>query len=167
MHRPILRPKASSLSGGSLDADPEDLLLVGWREAVALPELGLDVLYAKLDSGASLSTLHAEELEIFQKRKEKWVRFLAYCDADDTVTPYRCEARWMEERAIRSSNGQIELRPVIETSLYLGGFQWTIELTLTDRSSLEHKILLGRSALASRCAIDCSRSYLLSRRMPA
>ena len=141
----------------------EDLLLVGWRETIALPEFGLEKLYAKLDSGACLSALHAEKIELFQKRRQTWVRFVTSSDLDEDSTPFRCEAKWLGDRAIRSSNGQTELRPVVETQIYLGGFQWTIEFSLSDRTSLECKVLLGRNAIASRCLIDCSRSHLMSR----
>jgi hypothetical protein len=141
----------------------EDLLVVGWRETIALPEFGLETLSAKLDTGASLSSLHAMQIELISKRRESWVRFWTQSDDVDSGSPIRCEARCLGERAIRSSNGHVETRPIIETVVYLGGFQWPIEITLNDRSSLDCKVLLGRSALASRCIIDCSRKHLLSR----
>ncbi len=146
------------------DPDPslEDLLIVGWQETIALPEFGIDRLVAKIDSGASMSSLHAECIERIQRRRQTWIRFRTQTDLQGDCTSLRCEARWVNDRLIRSSNGQTELRPVIETMIYLGGFQWPIELSLTDRSSLECKVLLGRSALSSRCLIDCSRKNVMT-----
>jgi hypothetical protein len=143
----------------------EDLLVAGWRESVALPEFGLETLGAKLDSGASLSSLHAIDIEIISRRRDRWVRFWTESDelSDVPNRLIRCEARLIAERSIRSSNGQTEVRPVVETILYMAGFQWPVELTLCDRSTLECKLLLGRSALASRCMIDCSRKFVLTR----
>jgi hypothetical protein len=146
--------------------DWDDYLLVGWREWIALPELGIDRIRAKLDSGATLSSLHAERIETFSKRRQTWVRFFVPSLSEpDPIreTDYQCSARLIGHRNIRSSNGDVSRRPVIETTLYLAGFQWPIELTLTDRTSLECPMLVGRNALSGRCLIDCGRSEIVSR----
>ncbi|XZE42824.1 ATP-dependent zinc protease family protein [Pirellulaceae bacterium SH467] len=149
-------------AGAFADA-ADDLLVMGWRESVSLPEFGIDKMSAKLDSGAVLSSLHATRIERYRKKGETWIRFLTWSDVLGDQSSYRCEARWLSDRTIRSSSGCVEQRPSIETILYIGGFQWPIEVTLCDRSSLECKLLLGRSALAERCLIDCSRQHLYSR----
>lgn len=154
----LSRRKANSFAEST-----EDLLIMGWRESISLPEFGIDKMIAKLDSGAVLSSLHATEIERLRRRGETWIRFVTWSDVPGDQSSYRCEARWLSDRTIRSSSGCIEQRPSIETLLYIGGFQWPIEVTLCDRSSLECKLLLGRSALSDRCLIDCSRSHLYSR----
>ena len=143
--------------------DWDDLLLVGWREWVALPELGVDRLHAKLDSGATISSLHAERIEEFKRGKESWVRFFVLGDHDNEESAYHCNAKLVGHRNIRSSNGHIASRPVIETILYIAGFQWPIEVTLSNRETLECRMLIGRLALAGRCLVDCSRSDVVSR----
>jgi hypothetical protein len=143
----------------------EELLLVGWCETVSLPGLGIESVVAKLDTGAVVSSLHATQIEYFTKKRTDWVRFRTTDMGTHTNSEVRCEARLLNKRSIRSSNGSVELRPVVETSLYLGGFEWTIELSLNDRSQLECPLLLGRSALQSRCLIDCSRRFVLSSRI--
>ena len=147
----------------TLAQDRDDLLLVGWREWIALPEFGVDRLHAKFDSGATMSSLHAERIEEFKRRHDTWVRFFIIADHDREETPYHCNARLIEYRNIRSSNGHVESRPVIETTLYIAGFQWPIEVTLCNRESLECRMLIGRSALAGRCLVDCGRSDVLSK----
>ena len=146
-----------------LTQDCEDLLLVGWKEWIALPEFGVDRLHAKFDSGATMSSLHAERIEEFKRGSNSWVRFFVIGDHDREETPYHCNARLIEYRNIRSSNGSIESRPVIETTLYIAGFQWPIEVTLSNRETLECRMLIGRSALAGRCLVDCGRSDILSK----
>ena len=141
----------------------DELLLVGWREWIALPEFGVDRLHAKFDSGATMSSLHAERIQEFKRGKNSWVRFFIMGDHDDEETSYHCNAKLIEYRSIRSSSGHIESRPVIETVLYIAGFQWSIEVTLCNRESLECRMLLGRSALAGRCLVDCGRSNVLSK----
>lgn len=143
--------------------DWDDLLLVGWREWIALPELGVDRLHAKLDSGATVCSLHAERIEEFTKGRETWVRFSVLGDHDSDGLSYQCDAKLVGYRSIRSSNGHIASRPVIETILYIAGFQWPIELTLSNRETLECRMLIGRMALAGRCLVDCSRSDVVSR----
>jgi len=146
-----------------LTQDCDDLLLVGWREWIALPEFGVDRLHAKFDSGATMSSLHAERIEEFKRGQNAWVRFFIIADHDREETPYHCNARLIEYRNIRSSNGHVESRPVIETTLYIAGLQWPIEVTLSNRDSLECRMLIGRSALAGRCLVDCGRSDVLSK----
>ena len=160
--RPVLktfdRPKHPMLT-----QDCDDLLLVGWKEWIALPEFGVDRLHAKFDSGATMSSLHAERIEEFKRGSNSWMRFFVIGDHDHVETPYHCNARLIEYRNIRSSNGSIESRPVIETILYIAGFQWPIEVTLSNRETLECRMLIGRSALAGRCLVDCGRSDILSK----
>jgi len=144
--------------------DPDDLLLVGWREWIALPEFGVDRLYAKFDSGATMSSLHAEHIEVFKRGSNSWIRFFVIGNHDSEETPYHCNAKLIDYRSIRSSSGHTESRPVIETTLYIAGYQWQIEVTLSNRESLECRMLLGRSALAGRCLVDCGRSDVLSKK---
>jgi hypothetical protein len=141
----------------------DDLIVVGWREAVALPELGLDSVLAKLDTGATMSTLHAINLDVYTRSCQKWVRFYS---AESGQSLEDCHARLICFRNIKSSNGHVESRPVIETLIYIAGFQWPIEVTLTNRESLECRMLIGRNALAGRCLVDCSRVGLVSRLEP-
>ncbi|MEQ1826339.1 MAG: RimK/LysX family protein [Pirellula sp.] len=140
--------------------DTDELLLVGWREWIALPELGVDRLVAKLDSGATVSSLHAERIQEYSRGKDAWVRFGVTGEQDQTEL---CQAKLVGYRNIRSSNGLVESRPVIETILYIAGFQWPIEVTLSNRESLECRMLIGRSALAGRCLVDCGRTNVVSR----
>ena len=71
------------------------------------------------------------------------------------------EARLVEEREVRSSNGEVETRVVVETALAIGAHPpFPIELTLTNRDQMGFRMLLGRTAMAGRLLVDPGRSYL-------
>ena len=128
----------------------------GWRERVALPLMGCVALEAKLDTGARSSALHATEVEPFEERGRRRVRFKLAGQHGLQV------ADLVEMRRVRDSSGRVELRPVLMTRLVLGGTGWPIELTLTGRGSLSCPLLLGRRALAGRVIVHPDAKYLLS-----
>ena len=132
----------------------------GWEEWVSLPGLGLPALKAKVDTGARTSALHAHDIEVFGPEKSPKVRFLVHpvAGSDDVVIP--CSASIVDRREVTSSNGESELRYVIETTLSVGGQDWPIEVTLTDRSSMASRMLLGRQALQDHITISASERAL-------
>ncbi len=140
---------------------PRTQPLVGWREWVALPALGVDCLKAKIDTGARTSALHAFYIEPFRRRGLEWVRFGLHPLQRSKVPALHCSARLLDRRRITDSGGHTELRAVIETSLQLGDVSFDIELTLTNRSQMQFRMLLGRTALAGRFRVDPGRSFLL------
>lgn len=139
-------------------------MTLGWREWVALPELGLTHIKAKVDTGARTSALHAFEINEEQHDGERWVRFLMHPSQRDQDTVVECRARVSDERNVRDSGGHVTMRYVIETTLALGEHQWPIELTLTPRDDMLFRMLLGRSALNRRCLVDPNRSYQVGTR---
>ena len=139
-------------------------LVVGWREWVRLPDLlgdPADAVKAKIDTGARTSALHAWDIEEYRQDGEAWLRFALHPRQRDDDHVISASARLVEEREVRSSNGDIETRPVIATMLSLGRSLFPIELTLTNRDQMEFRMLLGRSALAGNCVVDPAGSHLL------
>lgn len=133
---------------------------LGWREWVSLPDLRLPSLKVKLDTGARSSALHAINLETFRRRGTHWVRFGVQPIQRNNRLVIACEAPVLDERRVRSSSGQAELRYVIETLLGVGEDSWPIEITLADRDQMGFRMLLGRQALAKRFLVDPGRSFL-------
>ena len=137
---------------------------LGWREWASLPELGIDRIKAKLDTGARTSALHAFDLERFDRGGTEMVRFEIHPEqrtADGAVT---VERPVFDERWVRNSGGERELRPVIHTVVAIGDRTWPIELTLTRRDEMGFRMLLGRQALRKRALVDPGRSFRAGRR---
>lgn len=134
------------------------LQVVGWRELVSLPELGLTDIPAKIDTGARTSSLHAHVLEDFQRDGERFVRFAV----DWGGTRHFCEAIHVDVRGITSSNGDQQTRFVIKTPLTVGSLTFRAEISLADRSQMQFPMLIGRTALRRRMMVDSGHSWLQS-----
>lgn len=139
---------------------PKPKPLIGWREWVGLPDLGVAHIKAKIDTGARSSSLHAFDVEEFERDAQPWVRFHIYPRQRCIQTRLWTEAPVSEYRAIRSSNGQMSLRPVIRTRVLILGKKYRIDLTLADRSEMGFRMLLGREAVRRRFVIDPGHSFL-------
>lgn len=135
-------------------------LQIGWREWVRLPDLGVNLIKAKVDTGARTSALHAEDVRFLVRAGRRMVRFTLHPKQRNRRTAVTATAPVVDERIVRSSNGEQELRPVIETTIDIGGHEWPIELTLTRRDVMGFRMLLGRQALRRQVIIDPGRSFL-------
>lgn len=144
-----------------MSADPEDRPVIGWREWVDLPDLGAIAVKAKIDTGAKTSALHAVGLESFRRGGAPWVRFCLHPHQRDTDRSVLVEAAVIDERAIRNSGGAAEDRPVILTRAKIGAVALEIEVTLTNRSLMGFRMLLGREALRGNFIVDPGRSFLV------
>jgi hypothetical protein len=139
------------------------LILLGWREWLVLPALGVGAIRAKVDTGARSSSLHVREQEVFERNGVPMVRFLLEHGEDDALSGH-LEAQVLDRRDVTDSGGHRETRVFIRTLLALpnGDQAWPIEINLTERRNMAFPMLLGRSALRRRCLVDPSKSWLLA-----
>lgn len=138
--------------------------IVGWREWLALPTLGVAAIKAKIDSGARSSALHVVRQERFHRDGEPWVRFTVESDGPGSPS-VECEAPVIDERNVTDSGGHTTKRPFIRTEVRLGALQWSIEVNLTDRRHMLFPMLLGRTAMQQRLLVDPARSYVHGARL--
>lgn len=138
---------------------------VGWREWASLPDLGVERIKVKIDTGARTSALHAFNVRPFTKDGEDWVRFNVHPLQRKNTLIRACACRSTDYRWVTNSGGGREKRFVIETNIRIGEDEWPIEVTLTDRDQMGFRMLVGRTAINGRFLVDPSRSYCL--KLPA
>ncbi|QDU98512.1 ATP-dependent zinc protease family protein [Lignipirellula cremea] len=136
------------------------LPLIGWREWLTLPDLEVDRIKAKIDTGARTSSLHAYNVEPIRRDGRDFIRFDIHPVQHNNSTIVTAEAELLEYRLIRSSSGAQSRRPVVVTHVLLHGHCWPIELTLANRDDMGFRMLLGRQAMRGRVVVDPSQSYL-------
>ena len=138
----------------------KDLPVIGWREWIALPDLGIKFIKAKIDTGARSSSLHAFDVETFEHDDgREWVRFKVNPVQRREDYEITAAAPVFDTRSIRSSSGETQVRPVIKTPIRMLGQSIEIELTLADRNKMGFRMLLGREAFRRRFLIDPGKSY--------
>lgn len=139
----------------------DNKLLVGSLEECGLPDLKIDALSMRVDTGAKTSSLHVDNIEEFERNGELWVSFDIHPDIYNVTTIVKREAKVNAQRHIKSSNATRQKRYVIDTRIELGDQSWVIDLTLTDRSEMSYLMLLGRQAMEGRLIVDPEKEYLL------
>ncbi len=140
------------------------IALLGWREWVSLPALGVSHIKAKVDTGARTSALHAFATETYYENGVNMVRFKLHPWQKRTDIEQSCVAEVIDERVVSDSGGHRERRLVIATEVCLDNHCWPIEMTLTNRDNMQFRMLLGRTAIHGRYAVDAAASYLVGRK---
>ena len=141
-------------------SDDNKIIKLGWREWVALPDLGLPAIKVKVDSGAKTSALHAFYTDKYKLDSVDMVKFRIHPIQKNYNFEVECHAPVLDYREVSDSGGHKEMRYVIESNMCIGDHSWPIELTLTNRDTMRFRMLLGRRALASRAIIEPGASYL-------
>ena len=137
-------------------------IIIGWREWVDLPELKINKIKAKIDTGARTSTLHAFNIESFRLSSGKYkIKFQVNPIQHNNNCILLCEADILDRRDVKNSGGEIENRYIINTNLSMGTNSWPIELTLTNRDSMGFRLLLGRTAFNKKFLINPNKSFLI------
>ena len=133
---------------------------VGWRELVAVPELNIRGMRAKIDTGARTSAIHAVDQKLFERDGQDWVRFRV--PASKAHKSIYIEAPVHDQRAIKNTRGIPQTRIIIEVLMLIGSHKWHIELSLADRENMGFDMILGRTAIRRRkVLVDPGRSFLM------
>lgn len=141
-----------------------NLIMLGWREWVSLPDLGLTAIKAKIDTGARTSTIHAFSLQTYDEDGVERVEFQVHPVQKDTDTVVTCRADVVDRRVVSDSGGHKEERVIIRTQLVIGDREWPIEATLTARDNMLFRMLIGRTAINGRATVNPAKSYLVGKK---
>ncbi len=129
-------------------------LTLGWEEWISLPEINVPAIKAKIDTGAKTSSIHAFMIEPYGRGEIKKVRFGVHPIPERTDIVIFSSGKIVDQREFTSSNGETEVRYVIETIVKIGEETWPIELSLTNRETMQYRMLIGRSALKDFIIVD-------------
>lgn len=153
----------NNVMGNSEGNEENPKSCLGWREWVALPDLGIKRLKCKVDTGARTSALHAFYVETYTENASTRVRFGIHPLQGRTDKEVHCDAVVFDQREVSDSGGHTELRVVIQTLVTLGERTWPIELTLTNRDTMKFRMLLGRTGVKDHYLVDPSASYRMGK----
>ncbi|MDG2174924.1 MAG: RimK/LysX family protein [Gammaproteobacteria bacterium] len=137
-------------------------LNIGALELCDLPELGVEKLQVRVDTGAATSSLHVDNIEEYSRGGEHFVSFDLHPDIHNVNKIIRTTVEVEETKKVKSSSAELEKRVVITTNIRMAGIEWPIKINLTDRSEMTYMMLLGREAMEGRVLVDPEYEYLLS-----
>lgn len=140
-----------------VSSDP--VQVYGWREKVKIGEMP-ESMVAKLDTGATTSSLHAENQQIFERDGKKWVKFVATDPREAGAKRYEMEAPLVRIVRIKEPGAESERRNVVRLSFQIGDRKLKSEFTLNNRHNMICPVLIGRSTIRVLGWIDPSRTYL-------
>lgn len=143
----------------------KEMLTVGWREWVSLPDLGIEKIKVKIDTGARTSALHAFSIKPFKQGDQHFIRFKIHPLQRTFGVTVECVAKVEDIRWVTDSGGHRERRYVILTTLRLGDVSWPIEITLTNRDTMNFRMLLGRTAMKRRLVVNPAMSFLSDKKV--
>jgi hypothetical protein len=135
-------------------------MIIGRLETMSLPDLAINSLNVRVDTGAQTSSLHVDNIKQVTRDGKPTVTFEIHPDSHDVSKAIECEAFIHDIRKIKSSNGNSEQRYIIKTMACLGELNWPIQISLTDRSDMTYLMLLGREALGDKFYVDPSAVFL-------
>ena len=147
-----------------VSADP--VQVYGWREKVVISDGKIEeTLQAKLDTGALTSSIHAEEIELFERDGKKWVRFIASDPGEKDSKRLRIEAPLVRIARIKEPGGESEAREVVRLAFQLGDRKLKADFTLNNRANMLSPILIGRRTIKELGWVDPSRAYLADKKV--
>lgn len=141
--------------------EPRKANISGWREWLALPDIGIPSIEAKIDTGTKISTLHTSFIEHYRRDGELWVRFGVNPLSQREDVRIVCQAPVKNTRNVNISENLEETLFVIESSVKLGGLQTQLDLVLKNQSDMKFIMHLGRNALQNlNVQVDPNSSFL-------
>ncbi|MFT4854735.1 MAG: hypothetical protein ACI8YP_000427 [Algoriphagus sp.] len=137
-----------------------DKKIIGRKEKISLPILGLSLVWAKVDTGAYTSSIHAESITVEEVHGKRILSFQPLMEGHKAFTGQTVYFDQFTEKNVKNSFGNVETRYLIETTIKIAGEQYLSEFTLSDRTNMRNAILLGRKTLKNRFFVDVDKVNL-------
>jgi hypothetical protein len=137
--------------------DKQDRILIGRSDVLDLPELDLQGIEAKVDTGARTSAINCHDVEEVEIDGVKKIFFYILDPEHPQFNEKRLSTKNYSKRIVKNSFGDSEERYVIKTIVEFFGSQFETEFTLSNRNNLKFPILLGRRLLAKRFVVDVAK----------
>ena len=138
---------------------PRKRKIIGRREIVNFPDLGLFNIEAKIDTGAYTSSIHCKEVKLYKKNDVDFVSFQLLDPAHPLFDNKSIEWPLYKTKLVKNSFGQVEQRFVFKTKISFFDELYDIELSLADRSMMDYPLLLGRKVLKNKFVVDVSKIH--------
>ncbi|MFC3880219.1 ATP-dependent zinc protease [Algoriphagus namhaensis] len=135
-------------------------IIIGRREKISFPSFGPDLIWAKIDTGAYTSTLHAEDVRVEMENDKEVLKFVPFKSSDKTYTGKTQKAENFRKKIVKNSFGDDEERFLITIRVMIAGEVFDTEFTLSNRSKMRNSILLGRQTIRGKYLIDVERVNL-------
>ncbi|MFU8811346.1 MAG: ATP-dependent zinc protease [Balneolaceae bacterium] len=135
--------------------------VIGRVEKLDIPGLQLSDLEAKADTGAYTSSLHCSVIRTYRENKKLWVEFVPLDESYTQYTGEPVQRKAHRVKRVKSSNGQVDERAIIQEQVHFAGDVYTMEFTLADRTDMRYPVLLGRKFLR-KFMVDPERKFLES-----
>lgn len=134
--------------------------IIGRKEKINLPEWGLKMIPAKIDTGAYTSSIHSDYAK--EEKDEMGNKVLTFTVLPNTHKKYSGKLIRTKEyttKKVKNSFGQAEDRFKVTTKVQLFGGEFDAEFTLSNRTNMRNPILLGRKILKGRFVVDVDLTY--------
>jgi hypothetical protein len=143
-------------------SEPRGVVILGAVETVSIA--GIEQKFnARVDTGATTSSIDAQNVKEFERNGKKWVKFHV-----SELENSQGNKLWVEVPVIRYANvrqvntPEVQKRPVVSIPIQLGELKQNVEFTLSDRSHMDHNVLLGREFLKDIAVVDVSQEHIHS-----
>jgi hypothetical protein len=126
--------------------------IIGRKELVDFPELGVSGIYAKIDTGAYSNTLHCRDIEV----KENMLCFKVLDPSHPVFSRKEHFFKEFSQKNIKNSSGKVEKRYIIKTRIKIAGRLIKSIISLSDRATMRYPVLIGRKLLKNKFVVDVS-----------
>ncbi|WP_122032061.1 ATP-dependent zinc protease [Aliivibrio sp. EL58] len=148
---PVKKPDATSLK----TADGK--LILGEEEWMYIKAINHNAK-ARVDTGATTSSISAIDIEMFERDGKDWVKFKLAHSGNETKEFESPVSRIVTIR--QSSTEERTDRPVIEAWVQIGDLKTQTEFTLNDRTHMTFPVLLGRTFFRDVAVVDVSKKFV-------